>query len=260
MKLQSVTVLVFVFYSRNIPYMITGSSEPFIFYNLIWFFYFSYIFHCPSQECRLQNPIQSLNLSHWFKPVYRFTKQVMKSIEEDIGQDNPSAPANRSSQGYRQWLEELDKNAGGDRYLVTYVDQLRKYHVALEINNSSRMKDARKSLEKYFSKLDEGKFTAIDRKLKRSYSNAKDALEEYVQIHGEPHNPNLLELKKLIFKFEEDSRKESEYSSSQTKSKGIVFTRTRESTQALLGWIQETEQLSAILRPVIIVGSGGESM
>ena len=242
--------------------MITGLSEPFIFYNLIWFFYFSYIFHCPSQECRLQNPIQSLNLSHWFKPVYRFTKQVMKSIEkdiEDIGQDNLSALANRSSQGYRQWLEELDKNAGGDRYLVTYVDQLRKYHVALEINNSSRMKDARKSLEKYFSKLDEGKFTAIDKKLKQCYSRTKDALEKYVQIHGEPHNPNLLELKKLIFKFEEDSRKESEDSSSQTKSKGIVFTRTRESTQALLGWIQETEELSAILRPVIIVGSGGKS-
>ena len=209
----------------------------------------------------MQNPIQSLNLSHWFKPVYRFTKQVMKSIEKDIGQVSPSAPANRSSQGYRQWLEELYKNAvtGGDRYLVTYAEQLREYHVALEINNSSRMKDARKSLEKYFSKLDEGKFTTIDKKLKQHYSRAKDALEKYVQIHGEPHNPNLLELKKLIFKFEEDSRKESEDSSSQTKSKGIVFTRTRESTQALLGWIQETEELSAILRPVIIVGSGGES-
>ena len=178
----------------------------------------------------------------------------MKSIEKDIGQVSPSAPANRSSQGYRQWLEELYKNAvtGGDRYLVTYAEQLREYHVALEINNSSRMKDARKSLEKYFSKLDEGKFTTIDKKLKQHYSRAKDALEKYVQIHGEPHNPNLLELKKLIFKFEEDS-------SSQTKSKGIVFTRTRESTQALLGWIQETEELSAILRPVIIVGRGGES-
>ena len=38
--------------------------------------------------------------------------------------------------------------------------------------------------------------------------------------------------------------------------KGILFTRTRESTEALLDWIKETEELKAVLRPVLLVGSG----
>ena len=38
--------------------------------------------------------------------------------------------------------------------------------------------------------------------------------------------------------------------------KGILFTRTRESTIALLDWINETEELDNVLRPELLVGSG----
>ena len=38
--------------------------------------------------------------------------------------------------------------------------------------------------------------------------------------------------------------------------KGILFTRTRESTEALLDWIKETKELNAVLRPEPLVGSG----
>ena len=38
--------------------------------------------------------------------------------------------------------------------------------------------------------------------------------------------------------------------------KGILFTRTRESTNALWDWIKETEELGNVLRPECLVGSG----
>ena len=38
--------------------------------------------------------------------------------------------------------------------------------------------------------------------------------------------------------------------------KGIVFTRTRESTTALEDWIKEDDELKAVLRPEALVGSG----
>ena len=38
--------------------------------------------------------------------------------------------------------------------------------------------------------------------------------------------------------------------------KGILFTRTRESTSALEDWIKETEELNAVLRPEALVSSG----
>ena len=37
--------------------------------------------------------------------------------------------------------------------------------------------------------------------------------------------------------------------------KGILFTSTRDSTEALLDWIKETEELNAVLRPETLVGN-----
>ena len=176
----------------------------------------------------------------------------MGGIEKELGQVKPPPPRDRGSQAYRQWVEELYKTAvlEADRYMVTYVEQLRVYHVALDINSTLRMKDAMKSLEKHFGNLDEQKFTAVDRKLREHYNRAKRTLEEHIRENGEPENPNLKQLEKLIAGQEASG-----------DSKGIVFTATRESTQAMWEWVEDNDSLKSFLKPATIVGGGdSESM
>ena len=246
-------------------------------------------------------------------------QKIEQNVKRQQGKDYRAGPPNRSDQQYRQWVEELYKLAvsQGDRYLVTYVEQLREYHIALEINSTTRMKDAMKRLEKYFKGLNEDLMTDIDKRLRDLYYRAIQALEKYEEKHGQPENPKLKKLKELILKNyqkeleeagaaakkeaaeakkdeedaegkggkneekseeeegenecradteerskeNEEEKGEREFHSTKNKAKGIVFSRTRESTQALMGWIKETEELSAILRPHTIVGSGdGTSM
>lgn len=85
----------------------------------------------------------------------------MESIEKFIIKigEYGEAPAERSGQQYRQWCESLLNVAEKlrNRDAVTYAEQLRVYHVALTINEATRMKDALLYLSRYFDRLDEGK-------------------------------------------------------------------------------------------------------
>ena len=316
--------------------------------------------------------------------------QVMDRIEARIkgikGKSYTPGPPDKAGQQYRQWVEGLYKEsiAEGDRFLVTYSEQLREYHVALTINASTTMKNALGRLQRYFDSLNEEKFLPIDEQLKKLFEKARQMLEKYVKEHGETENPLLMKLKELLLKNYEDVKPQqekgrdgeaskekdagvnedgqqkngveekdvengndavipdenescgnengnesNEESAECTKNdqasvdgdvvyngdagetaggtdevkkskaeandehnkaedqneennshsaetahedkpsddrngdkkewkgpKGILFTRTRESTEALLDWIKETTELNAILRPATLVGSG----
>ena len=299
------------------------------------------------------------------------------------GKSFKAGPSEKGGQQYRQWIEEFHKDsvACGDRYLVTYTEHLREYHVALTLNTNTRMKDARRRLQEYFDSLDRKKFTKIDVELEQLFHKAMQALDKFIKENGEePENPQLKKLKELLLQnYEElqqsrkdqpnkaknckenndgnegdeisedsasdnspekaasktadgkgtentqekddkkgwklaqekrqqdnnkdrnspesasndhdsvekasgkkgseamDDRKEdrdSSLSDLRTQEdckpdernaqhhpewegpKGILFTSTRESTEALLEWIKETEELNAVLRPETLVGSG----
>ena len=80
-----------------------------------------------------------------------FVRRTLVQYEE--------APSERSGQQYRQWCESLLNFAETkqNRDAVTYAEQLRVYHVALTVNEATRMKDALAYLNRYFDKLDKGK-------------------------------------------------------------------------------------------------------
>jgi len=298
------------------------------------------------------------------------------------GKSVKAGPQDKAGQQYRQWVEELYKDsvADGERFLVTYAEHLREYHIALTINASTTMKNAKKFLKRYFDSLDEEKLLPIDVQLKNLFQYAMKILDKYVEEHGEPENPLLKRLKELILKNytdldpqqvkdrngtlseekdvgakeagkdeneiegkslerEKDSKSGKEVEGSESKDsddqngdgsvdgtskgpaeditcngdasvmgngtdevekgvaeeerkqetdqdedkasksedtipedkpsdvrsggqkewkgpKGILFTRTRESTEALLDWIKEAKELDAVLRPEQLVGSG----
>ena len=303
-------------------------------------------------------------------------------IKRTKGKSFKAGPQDKGGQQYRQWVETLYKDsiAEGERFLVTYAEHLREYHVALTINASTTMKNAKKRLKRYFDSLDESKFLAIDEKLKRLFQCAMEILDKSVEEHGEPENPLLMHLKELILKNykelepqqrqdsngklivgkdeeenkaeqeengkeemivenektvtsakqeersgskdsddqngdgsviatsrgppgditcngdsnvmsnvtdevekgeveKEEHKKETDQDDECSNSgdaipegkssdgrngaqkewkgpKGILFTRTRESTEALLDWIKETKELDAVVRPEKLVGSG----
>ena len=303
-------------------------------------------------------------------------------IKRFKGKSFKAGPQDKAGQQYRQWVEEFYKDsvADGERFLVTYAEHLREYHIALTINASTTMKNAKKCLKRYFDSLDEDKFLSIDEQLKSLFQCAMKILDKFVEENGEPENPLLKHLKELILKnytdlgpqqvkdrngklseekdggakeagqdengieekvlenekdsrsgkeaerggskdsddqngdesvdgtskgqaddiacngdasvmgngtdeaekgvTEEDHKKKTdqdedkasnsgdtipEEKSSDVRNggpkewkgpKGILFTRTRESTEALLDWIKETKELNAVLRPEPLVGSG----
>ncbi|XP_068695183.1 ATP-dependent RNA helicase DHX58-like isoform X2 [Montipora foliosa] len=138
-------------------------------------------------------------------PFEKIISKVMGNIEAQVKkfkQNSCKAPVDKGGQQYRQWVEQLYKDsvAEGDRYLVTYTEHLREYHVALTLNANTRMKNARKYLTKYFEALDTDKFTETDKKLKQLFHKAMKVLDEHIARYGEPQNPRLLKLKELILK------------------------------------------------------------
>ena len=128
----------------------------------------------------------------------------MDKIEGQVkrikGKSFKAGPPDKAGQQYRQWVEGLYKDsvAGGDRYLITFTEHLREYHVALTLNTNTRMKNARKYLDKYFKALNTKKFTETDKRLLELYKKAMEALEIHIKKDGEPQNPRLMKLKELL--------------------------------------------------------------
>ena len=133
--------------------------------------------------------------------------QIELQLKMKKGKCYKAGPPDKAGQQYRQWIEEFykDSAAAGDRFLVTYAEHLREYHVALTLNTSTRMKNARRYLQKYFDSLDREKFTEIDEKLEKLYKMAMQALGRYIELHGEPDNPLLRKLKELLLQNYEDA-------------------------------------------------------
>ena len=128
----------------------------------------------------------------------------MEKIENQLktmsGKSFKAGPPDKGGQQYRQWVEEFYKDAVavGDRYLVTYTEHLREYHISLTLNSNTRMKNARKYLQKYFDSLDREKFTQTDENLEKLFHKAMEMLDEFIQKNGEPENPQLMKLKELL--------------------------------------------------------------
>lgn len=124
------------------------------------------------------------------------------------GKSFKAGPPDKAGQQYRQWVEEIYKDsvAEGDRYLVTFTEHLREYHVALTLNTNTRMKNARKYLDKYFEALDTDKFTETDINLVKLFQKAMTALDAHIEVHGEPQNPRLTKLKDLLLENYKDTK------------------------------------------------------
>ena len=162
----------------------------------------------------------------------------MTAIEARIkklkGKSFKAVPSDKGGQQYRQWVEEFYKDAVavGDRYLVTYVEHLREYHISLTVNSNTRIKNGQRYLQTYFGSLDREKFTPIDENLEKLFQKAMEALDKFIERNGEPENPKLAKLKELLL----DNYKELQLSDN---GKQIKARKNRNGSETIEDWADD---------------------
>ncbi|XP_071167748.1 ATP-dependent RNA helicase DHX58-like isoform X2 [Mytilus edulis] len=159
-------------------------------------------------------------------------------------------PTEKGAEPYTQWISKLWRetaklnNSDARRYFTTCRQYLDVYNKVLIIYEDARVEDAMQYLERNLKFINEGMYIdATVEKMLNIYQKRKLLLAACV---GNVHhiNPKLEALKDIVFKLYTEK----------PDSRVIVFTKTRESVQAIGNWMNEIDGLSC-LNPVIFVGT-----
>ncbi|NWH50205.1 DHX58 helicase, partial [Fregata magnificens] len=172
-------------------------------------------------------------------------KKVMEQIQQYM--EMPSLPQDFGTQIYEQRIMELEKRAAETfcRKIRVCTLHLRKYNDALLINDTVRMIDAFQCLQQFYA-------TARD---------TKDPTEQFLTTTFEENRTSLQALARdqryenpRLGKLEEILR---EHFQPLGTSRGIVFTKTRQSAHSLLSWLQDTATLGRQhIRAAVLTGTG----
>lgn len=185
--------------------------------------------------------------------------EIMNAVMVNIEQMLPrlsrrnGTPNDRGGQQYQQWLKELDRDSvtHKSREQCTLVQHLQVYNTALAIKKCCRVKDALKYVTEFHDRQREDKFKDIDRNLRALYQKAREDLDLKIKEKGELRNPKLEAVASLLKQKYQACVEEG----GQQTAKGMLFTKTRESTKALKAWLDENPDLRFI-RAERLVGTG----
>ncbi|XP_071433295.1 ATP-dependent RNA helicase DHX58 isoform X2 [Pithys albifrons albifrons] len=170
-------------------------------------------------------------------------KRVMEQIQQHMKIRH--LPQDFGTQVYEQRIVELEKTASEMFCRKTRVCalHLRKYNDALLISDTVRMVDAFQYLQQFYS----------------TERDAKDPTEQFLTTTFEENRATLQALagdqryeNPRLGKLEEILR---EHFQPLGTSRGIVFTKTRQSAHSLLSWLQGTATLHGI-RAAVLTGAG----
>lgn len=187
------------------------------------------------------------------------------------------------TQHYEQWAIQMEKKAAkdGNRRDRVCAEHLRKYNEALQINDTIRMIDAYSHLETFYTDEKEKKFAALndsDESDDDEASSCHDQLKGNVKksLKLDETDEFLMNLffdnKKMLKKLAENPKYENEkliklrntileqFTRSEESSRGIIFTKTRQSTYALSQWIMENEKFAEVgVKAHHLIGAGHSS-
>ncbi|NXG78507.1 DHX58 helicase, partial [Baryphthengus martii] len=172
-------------------------------------------------------------------------KKVMRQIQQYM--EMPNLPQDFGTQIYEQRIMELEKRAAETFCRRTRVCalHLRRYNDALLINDTVRMIDAFQCLQQFY---------ATERDLKDPTEQFLAAMFEEnrrsLQVLAEDkcyENPSLGKLEEILL----------EHFQPLGTSRGIVFTKTRQSAHSLLSWLQDMATLRGQhVRAAALTGAG----
>ncbi|NXY13719.1 DHX58 helicase, partial [Atrichornis clamosus] len=172
-------------------------------------------------------------------------RKVMVQIQQHM--EKPDLPRDFGTQIYEQRIMELEKRAAETFCRKTRVCalHLRKYNDALLINDAVRMVDAFQCLQQFYSaKRDEKDPT--EQFLTTTFEENRASLQA---LAGDQRyeNPRLGKLEGIL----------REHFQPLSTSRGIVFTKTRQSAHSLLSWLQGTATLRGQhIRAAVLTGAG----
>ncbi|XP_072343437.1 ATP-dependent RNA helicase DHX58 [Scyliorhinus torazame] len=176
-------------------------------------------------------------------------KDMMRTIHSHLG--GPSMTGIFGSQIYEQEVVNLEKEGAisSDRKTRNCALHLRKYNDALLINDTVRMIDALEYLEEFY--ISEQTKSALDQtdRLLLTVFNERRAELRLIASNKVYENPKLNTLERTLL---EQFRL--------SNSRGIIFTKTRQSTHAMLGWIRSSQLLASEIKAECLTGAGVSSL
>ncbi|XP_049978392.1 interferon-induced helicase C domain-containing protein 1 isoform X2 [Alexandromys fortis] len=201
--------------------------------------------------------------------------EIMTSIQTYC-QMNPMSDF--GTQPYEQWAIRMENKAAkdGNRKDRVCAEHLRKYNEALQINDTIRMIDAYSHLETFYSDEKEKKLAALEDDDDESGDDASSNDDVKKPLKLDETDKFLMNLffdnKKMLKKLAENPKYENEkliklrntileqFTKSEESSRGIIFTKTRQSTYALSQWIKENEKLAEVgVKAHHLIGAGHSS-
>ncbi|NWY70517.1 DHX58 helicase, partial [Erithacus rubecula] len=172
-------------------------------------------------------------------------KKVMMQIQQFMGE--PDLPQDFGTQIYEQRIVELEKRATEmfRRKARVCALHLRKYNDALLVNDTVRMVDALQCLQQFYS-TERDKKDPTEQFLAATFEENRARLQVLAGDHRY-ENPRLGKLEGIL----------REHFQPLGNSRGIVFTKTRQSAHSLFSWLQTTATLHGQhIRAAVLTGAG----
>lgn len=184
------------------------------------------------------------------------------------------------TQHYEQWAIQMEKKAAkeGNRKDRLCAEHLRKYNEALQINDTIRMIDAYNHLETFYNDEKEKKFAVLgdsDESGDDCHSDeCRDDLKKSLKLDDTDEFLMTLffENKRMLKQLAENPTYENEkltklrktileqFTKTEESARGIIFTKTRQSTYALYQWISENEKFAEVgVKAHHLIGAGHSS-
>ncbi|NXN43131.1 DHX58 helicase, partial [Rhinoptilus africanus] len=172
-------------------------------------------------------------------------KKMMRRIQQYM--EMPGLPQDFGTQVYEQRIVELEKRAAETFCRKTRVCalHLRKYNDALLINDTVRMIDAFQCLQQFYAAERDTK-DPTEQFLNATFEENRRSLQA---LAGDQRyeNPRLGKLEEIL----------REHFQPLGASRGIVFTKTRQSAHSLLSWLQDRAALHGQhVRAAVLTGAG----
>ncbi|XP_065507457.1 ATP-dependent RNA helicase DHX58 [Caloenas nicobarica] len=172
-------------------------------------------------------------------------KKVMEQIQQYM--EMPALPRDFGTQIYEQRIVEVEKRAAETFCRKTRVCalHLRKYNDALLINDTVRMIDAFQCLQQFYATERDTK-DPTEQFLTATFEENRTSLQAFAGDRRY-ENPRLGKLEQIL----------REHFQPLGTSRGIVFTKTRQSAHSLLSWLQDTAALCGEhIRAAVLTGAG----
>ncbi|XP_004707228.1 probable ATP-dependent RNA helicase DHX58 isoform X1 [Echinops telfairi] len=183
-------------------------------------------------------------------PFGNLLKNIMDQVHDHM--EMPELSRDFGTQKYEQQVVELSQTAAekGFQQQRVYALHLRRYNDSLLIHDTVRAEDALATLQDFYNRECSTKVQVLEAE-RWLLAHFKAHRNELVHLARQgPENPKLKVLERILLK----------QFVNPLNSRGIIFTRTRQSAHSLLLWLQQQPGLQTLdIRAQMLIGAGTSS-